>query len=353
MAWSASPTAKTFEWPPPSSASTRYCGELVSWNSSTCMCDHIRWYLARASGTSRSSATLSVSMSSKSTTLRARSSASYRAKTRATIEPAPYCAAKLAASSIRFFAYEIALCTCDASAPSRSSVGTAAPFFGGARPSAASSCRTSLSASSASYTAKPRRYGSSGPRRSMSLRSIERQSEWKVPIVTWSEAAGPRSAVIRSRSSRAALFVKVSASTRDGGTRSVWIRWAIRAVSTRVLPEPGPAARRTVPFVRSTAYSCCWFIPRSRSSGESASATPASAAGSAAGAAPGKGGGRRAPRRFLRFSSFRSAVAGARASSSSRRWSRVFCAWHGLHSACRLVSPWPPPSASGTMWSTS
>ena len=291
-------------------------------------------------------------MSSKSTTLRARSSprtARRRARRSSRRRTARRSSRRRASGSSR---------TRSRTAPRRLGAlalerGTAAPFFGGARPSAASSCRTSLSASSASYTAKPRRYGSSGPRRSMSLRSIERQSEWKVPIVTWSAAAGPRSAVMASRSSRAALFVKV---TREHARRR-------HALGVDQVGDPrGEHARLARAGARREAHRAVRPQHRrtaaagsSRAAGRAARARAprASAAGSAAGAAPGKGGGRRAPRRFLRFSSFRSAVAGARASSSSRRWSRVFCAWHGLHSACRLVSPWPPPSASGTMWSTS
>ena len=103
----------------------------------------------------------------------------------------------------------------------------------------------------------------------MSRRSIARHREWKVPRVIASAAAGPSTPVSLSRSSRAALLVKVSARTRRGGTCSAPTRCAMCATRTRVLPVPGPAESRTGPRVASTAANCCWFIPRSSCSGES------------------------------------------------------------------------------------
>ena len=86
---------------------------------------------------------------------------------------------------------------------------------------------------------------------------MARHRLWNVPIVIASASAGPMSAVTRSRSSRAALLVKVTASSRRGETATSRTRCAMRAVKTRVLPVPGPAATRTGPSVHTTAASCC------------------------------------------------------------------------------------------------
>ena len=61
---------------------------------------------------------------------------------------------------------------------------------------------------------------------------------WKV-ITHMALARGPTSADTRSRISAAALLVKVIASTWPGCTARAASRWAIRWVSTRVLPGPG------------------------------------------------------------------------------------------------------------------
>jgi hypothetical protein len=49
------------------------------------------------------------------------------------------------------------------------------------------------------------------------------------------------------------LLVKVMASTEVGGTPLSLIRWAIRWVSTLVLPDPAPATISVGPSVASTA----------------------------------------------------------------------------------------------------
>ena len=60
----------------------------------------------------------------------------------------------------------------------------------------------------------------------------------------------PSSAATRSRISRAALLVKVTASTCHGRARPVARICASRVVSTRVLPVPAPASTSTGPFRR-------------------------------------------------------------------------------------------------------
>ena len=72
---------------------------------------------------------------------------------------------------------------------------------------------------------------------------------------------GPMSAAMRSRISRAALLVKVTARIWDGPALPVAIRWAMRVVSTRVLPVPAPASTSTGPSVASTAARCSGLRP--------------------------------------------------------------------------------------------
>ena len=57
---------------------------------------------------------------------------------------------------------------------------------------------------------------------------------------------GPTSAATRCFISSAALLVNVMARMAVGGTPS-WMRWAMRWVSTRVLPEPAPATTSSGP----------------------------------------------------------------------------------------------------------
>src|SRR5215207_7613478 len=63
----------------------------------------------------------------------------------------------------------------------------------------------------------------------------------------------------RSRISPAALLVNVTARMFQGATPASSIRWAIRRVSTRVLPEPGPASTNTGPLTVVTALICSWL----------------------------------------------------------------------------------------------
>jgi hypothetical protein len=84
---------------------------------------------------------------------------------------------------------------------------------------------------------------------------------WKVPSQGMPSATGPISAATRSFISRAALLVKVTARMSKGRARPVAIRWAIRVVSTRVLPVPAPARTSTGPSVASTAWRCSGLRP--------------------------------------------------------------------------------------------
>ncbi len=53
--------------------------------------------------------------------------------------------------------------------------------------------------------------------------------------------------------SRAALLVKVTARICEGQARPVARMWAMRVVSTRVLPVPAPASTSSGPSVCTTA----------------------------------------------------------------------------------------------------
>src|SRR5215470_10167423 len=77
-------------------------------------------------------------------------------------------------------------------------------------------------------------------------------AEWKVATFS-SDAHGPSNAASRSRISRAALLVKVTARIRQGATRRARTRWATLRVMTRVFPEPAPARTRSGPTPWSTA----------------------------------------------------------------------------------------------------
>ena len=82
------------------------------------------------------------------------------------------------------------------------------------------------------------------PKRSISARRIRTQAEWKVETHI-NVARLPTSSATRSRISAAALLVKVMANTAPGCTPRIPTRWAIRRVSTLVLPEPAPATTST------------------------------------------------------------------------------------------------------------
>ena len=121
-----------------------------------------------------------------------------------------------------------------------------------------------MSTAAASITCFSRRIWSSvsrmvkeevSPTYSACRRSIRAHSAWKVP--SQSPSAGrPRMAATRSRISRAALLVKVTARTWLGKARRVIRIWAKRVVSTRVLPVPAPARTRSGPSTVSTASRC-------------------------------------------------------------------------------------------------
>src|SRR5512145_2461502 len=93
------------------------------------------------------------------------------------------------------------------------------------------------------------------PMRSASRRSRRAESAWKVPIQR-PDGARPRRRDTRSRISPAALLVKVTAKIRSGGTPSASISRAMRAVRTRVFPDPAPARTRSGPWTCSTASRC-------------------------------------------------------------------------------------------------
>ena len=72
------------------------------------------------------------------------------------------------------------------------------------------------------------------------------QAEWNVANVS-SLPFFPTSARTRLRITRAALFVKVTAMMLRAATPFSMSR-AIRCVTTRVFPDPGPASTRSGPF---------------------------------------------------------------------------------------------------------
>ena len=83
--------------------------------------------------------------------------------------------------------------------------------------------------------------------------------EWKVPSHCMPSTTPPMRSPTRFFISRAALLVKVTARICQGLARPVASRWAMRVVSTRVLPVPAPASTRTGPSVASTASRCSGF----------------------------------------------------------------------------------------------
>ena len=87
---------------------------------------------------------------------------------------------------------------------------------------------------------------------------------WKVPSHGMPSTADPSIAPMRSRISRAALLVKVTARISDGHAWRVYKICAIRAVKAAVLPVPAPASRSTGPSVVSTASRCGGFNPRNQ-----------------------------------------------------------------------------------------
>src|SRR5918997_151733 len=88
------------------------------------------------------------------------------------------------------------------------------------------------------------------------------QAEWNV-MTHIARARFPTSASTRSRISCAALLVNVMARISPGRACPVPTRWAIRCVSTRVLPEPAPARMSRGPSPCSTASRWGSFRPAS------------------------------------------------------------------------------------------
>ena len=92
-------------------------------------------------------------------------------------------------------------------------------------------------------------------------RNILTPIEWKVPSHGMPSIASPTSTPTRCFISRAALLVKVTARICEGKARPVARMWAMRVVSTRVLPVPAPARTSTGPSVVSTASRCSGLRP--------------------------------------------------------------------------------------------
>ena len=81
-----------------------------------------------------------------------------------------------------------------------------------------------------------------------SRRRMRTHVAWNVPTQR-SRAGAPTIFSSRDLSSAAALFVNVTARIRSGKTFFSLIRYAMRCVSTRVLPLPAPAKMSTGPSV--------------------------------------------------------------------------------------------------------
>ena len=92
---------------------------------------------------------------------------------------------------------------------------------------------------------------------------MRRQAEWNVETHILS-AVGPTRSATRLRISSAALLVNVMARIPHGGASPVAMRWAMRRVSTLVLPDPAPAMISSGPPRCSTAAR--WGMVRSSSS---------------------------------------------------------------------------------------
>src|SRR6185436_13723668 len=88
-------------------------------------------------------------------------------------------------------------------------------------------------------------------------------SPWNVPTHMPRVLIGSM-AESRVSISRAALLVKVTARMPPGLAWPDSIRWAMRVVSTRVLPLPAPARMRADSRGRVTALSCWGLRPETR-----------------------------------------------------------------------------------------
>ncbi len=94
-------------------------------------------------------------------------------------------------------------------------------------------------------------------------RSRDAPNAWKV-LTVMPALRLPSSAASRSAISSAALFVNVMARIDSGATPCCSTRKAIRWVSVRVLPVPGPAEMTTERSTHCTASRCASFRPPSR-----------------------------------------------------------------------------------------
>ena len=132
--------------------------------------------------------------------------------------------------------------------------------------SVTASCTSALAsripACFAALAARPRlSWSSSGgrtPRSAQRVRNWENAALWKVPALTDSLSPIPAR---RFRSSSAALRVNVRASVRLGSMAPISDWWAIRRVSTLVLPVPAPARMHSGVSGASTAACCRLFSP--------------------------------------------------------------------------------------------
>jgi hypothetical protein len=84
---------------------------------------------------------------------------------------------------------------------------------------------------------------------------MREHAEWNV-ATHMRRATGPTSEATRSFISPAALLVKVIARIWNGDTLRSATRYAMRCVSTRVLPDPAPATMSNGPSGAITAS--CW-----------------------------------------------------------------------------------------------
>src|SRR6266545_6655990 len=98
--------------------------------------------------------------------------------------------------------------------------------------------------------------------RSASRRRMRTHAEWNVDTHILA-ATGPISAATRVFISSAALLVKVMARISNGLTPRSRIRWAMRWVRTRVLPDPAPATTSRGPSPWATASRCTGLSPSS------------------------------------------------------------------------------------------
>lgn len=91
------------------------------------------------------------------------------------------------------------------------------------------------------------------PRRPISSLRMRTQREWKVLTIIWRAALRSTIWPTRSRISRAALLVNVTARMLLGLMPRSTI-WAMRQVTVRVLPVPAPARISTGPCRVCTAF---------------------------------------------------------------------------------------------------